>query len=149
MVRIMRKLTITRAIGLMRSVEDNPFLWVSEYTGTPPSWIRWVWNPQRGTMYLGAPPSCRRHVDIIPPSRRYPFGAWVRGFFFPAEKWIGIRPFWWPASPGEDWTRQDAALNKKVMRVLVPMLQRQLPGCRIETDIDNQRLTELTGLMDW
>jgi len=148
-IKIVRKLTIVKTAGLKRSGEVLPFLWHSGYTGKPPFWIRWAWNPQTGKMMLGVPLHCRRHIDIIPSSRRYPFEAWVRGFFFPAERWIGIRAFWWPASPRDQWSRQHADLNKRIMRVLVPMLRRQLPGCRIETSIDNKRLAELTGLTDW
>jgi len=149
-IKIVRKITIVKTLGLKRSgAEDNPFLWNSDSTGKPPFWIRFVWNPQTGKMILGVHPCCRRHADIIPRSRRYPFGAWVRGFFFPAERWIGIRPFWWPTRPEDEWSQQHAALSNKIMRALVPMLRRKLPGCRIEVNIDNKRLTELTGLTDW
>lgn len=148
-IKIVRQIAIAKTAGLKRSGGDNPFLWVSSYTGKPPFWIRWAWNPQTGKMVLGVHPHCRRHVDIIPHSRRYPFGAWVRGFFFPAHKWVGIRPFYWPVGPGDEWSRQHAILNNRIMKVLVPLLRRTLSGCRIETNIDNKRLTELTGLLDW
>ena len=148
-IKIVRKLTIIKTVGLKRSDEDNPFLWHSSYTGKRPFWIRFVWNPQTGRMILGVPLECYHHKDIIPSSRRYPIDAWVRGFYFPEKRWIGIRPFFWPAGPEDQWNKQHATLNDRIMKALVPMLRRILPKARIETNIDNNRLAELTGLLDW
>jgi hypothetical protein len=82
-------------------------------------------------------------------SRRYPFGAWVRGFYLPEMKWVGIRPFFWPRRQTDCWNASHAWLNDRISRQVARLVRECVPRARIEMDIDNRRLQELTGLRGW
>ena len=149
-IRPVRLFRITGIHGLVESANGTttPFLWTKP-NGRLPPWIRFIWNPQTGTAVLGTRPDCLHHHDLIPPSRRFPFGAWVRGIYLPQHEWVGIRPFFWPYKPTHTWNASHARLNARIGKAVARLVAQQLPKAKIELDITNTRLQELTVLLGW
>lgn len=150
-LRIVSKLRIAEARGLEAPADGStsPFMWVREYSNRRPFWIRFVWNPQTGTMIVGTNPACFHHADLMPASRRYPFGAWVRGFYFPEWTLFAIRPFWWPRAKHDSWNESHKELDRRILKVLVPLLKDQIPSSKVAVGINNAWLAEKTGLTGW
>lgn len=143
-----RSLSIVKVIGLAPPPgrKRSPFLWYREFSERTPFFLRFVWNPQSGTTIIGVE---GHHTSLIPPSRRYPFASWVRGFYFPAWRLYAIRLFFWPQKKDDPWDTSHSRMNHNIMRILSPLLRHEVPRAKVAVNIDNQWLQERTGLVSW
>jgi len=99
-------------------------------------YVRWSWNPVTGDLVIGI---VHRHINQIPESDVYPIGAWVRGFYFIRENLIAIRPWFWPLTSDEDFSRKD---SDEICSVIGNLLQHSLRKSRIEYNVDNNWLKQ-------
>jgi hypothetical protein len=143
---IVNKINITSVSGLKEDARKHPFLWKGEFGNMAPDVIRWIWNPQTGEMIINAHDN---HAQMVP--RKSKFGEWVRGFYLPARKMVLVRPYFNPQKKGkflQDWNEEHSATNDRVMSVIYGLLiglMRRIPGLKVQLNIGNNDVKQLTG----
>lgn len=144
-VAIVRKVEgLTPPSGKSRSF---PLLWYRSGTLVPkkPDWIRWMWHPRTGTMYIGR---VTNHYQFL--KDRAQLLKWVRGFYFPEAKIIAVRTFFNPTHLGVAFSNRHAQIDDAVSQRIVSILKRKMPRVRYVTGIDNQWLEAyFPGMCAW
>jgi len=125
----------------------HPFFW-KERGQRVPSEIRWIWNPQTGDMYVGTQ---SRHAGMTPSGTDW--DSVLRGFYFPSNKTVAIRPFYWPNGTYDQWDSDHAELSADIQMIFVtaiqPTLEQQEPAVQFQLNIDNKWLQSTTGRYSW
>lgn len=124
-----------------------PLHWHREDTSPPevPDWIRWMWHPIKGTMYIGR---VAHHYNFLPD--RSKLSIWVRGFYFPAAKMIAVRTYFYPATPDECFNVNHGRIDDVVSGRIVKLLKAKLTRTKFVTGVDNDWLdSKFPRLCEW
>jgi len=128
-------------------MQAYPFFW-KEIGQKTPQEIRWIWNPQTGDMYVGTQ---LRHAGMTPQGTEW--DSVLRGFYFPSNKTVAIRPFYWPDGSYDQWDTGHAELSADIQMIFVtaiePTLKQQEPEIDFKLNIDNKWLQSTTGRYSW
>lgn len=140
LIRIVNHANITTVEGLeppKRRKARNQFYWDQQgaFVPKPPGTIRFIWSPVTGEMRLGTE---NNHAEQM--GKGEGFDSWVRGFFFPEQKLVAIRPFFWPQGAHDVWDAEHADLNNRVMTTISNIMKNLIPSARIKADVDNNWL---------
>jgi len=128
-------------------VNVHPIFWKEPGQRTP-SEIRWVWDPLTGNMNIGTQ---SRHSGMTPSGTEW--DAVLRGFYFPNQKLVSIRPYYWPNGDYDQWDEGHAELSADIQMAFImaiqPTLKQQEPEIQFKTNIDNRWLEQTTGRYSW
>jgi hypothetical protein len=125
-IRVVRKIDVTMTAGLVAPswpADAHPLWWVEDDgKGSRPSIIRFAWRPATGELRVGT--QFRHALQVR--GRKYPFEAWLRGFSFPRDRAIALRPYHWPIDAYEEFgaaqRRADLRVSRSFLKAIRPLL---------------------------
>lgn len=118
--------------------EAHVFHWTADGVRRP-NYFRWSWHPPTGAVVAGI---VQHHVDQIPKDDSRPFGSWLRGFVFCAEKQIAVRSYYWPSDPYDNWDVRHARLDEEVWMAFAAVVRPHVPGYTLRHPVDNRWLMQ-------
>ncbi len=140
--------TVLKTAGLSQTAPgSHPLLWTLLGTRTRPDWLRWMWHPYTGEMYVGR---VIHHNHFLGKKKMTELSEWARGFFFPRLNLLAIRTYFCSRDPYHQFNEADLELDRQIVARISSLLIIRLPRAQIVSGVDNQWLEKrFPGMCQW